>query len=60
MTYPYRRGDRSQGGTWVGKALLVLHKGNACDGADHCCSHELQSNVQPLHSGIGSKLAPLV
>lgn len=50
----------SQGGTWVGKALLVLHQGNARNGADHRCPHELQPNVQPLHRGIGSKLAPLV
>lgn len=49
-----------QGGTWVGEAVLVLHQGDACDGTDHCGPHELQPNIQPLHGGTGSKLAPLV
>lgn len=38
----------------------MLHQGDACDGTDHCSPHELQPNIQPLHGGAGSKLAPLV
>lgn len=51
---------RAPGGTWVGEAVLVLHQGDACNGTDHCGPHELQPNIQPLHGGTGSKLAPLV
>lgn len=51
---------RLPGGTWVGEALLVLHQGDARDGADHRGPHELQPNVQPLYRGAGGKLAPLV
>lgn len=38
----------------------MLHQGNGCNGTDHCGSHELQSDVQPLRGGARGELAPLV